>query len=258
MKSIFWRNNMKRIIIIVSAFIFILSQLIALEVPRLKSMVNDYGNVLSSKEEMQLERLLRDAQTKTSSQVVLLTIKSLQGENLEDYSLRVADKWKLGQKEFDNGVLLLVAMQEKKIRIEVGYGIEPIITDAKSGFIIRNLIVPYFKKGDYAQGIANGLLAITGLITKEFEITDEQLARYQQQQKKGGSSQLPIGFIVFIVMMILMSFGRRGRGGLFTALFLGSMLSGGRGGRSSGFGGGFGGFSGGGGGFGGGGASGGW
>ena len=249
---------MKRIIIIVSAFIFILSQLIALEVPRLKSMVNDYGNVLSSKEEMQLERLLRDAQTKTSSQVVLLTIKSLQGENLEDYSLRVADKWKLGQKEFDNGVLLLVAMQEKKIRIEVGYGIEPIITDAKSGFIIRNLIVPYFKKGDYAQGIANGLLAITGLITKEFEITDEQLARYQQQQKKGGSSQLPIGFIVFIVMMILMSFGRRGRGGLFTALFLGSMLSGGRGGRSSGFGGGFGGFSGGGGGFGGGGASGGW
>lgn len=249
---------MKRIIILVSAFIFILSQLIALEVPHLKSMVNDYGDVLSSQEEMQLERLLRDAQTKTSSQIVLLTIKSLQGENLEDYSLRVADKWKLGQKEFDNGVLLLVAMQEKKIRIEVGYGIEPIITDAKSGFIIRNLIVPYFKKGDYAQGIANGLLAITGLITKEFEITDEQLARYQQQQKKGGSSQLPIGFIVFIIMMILMSFGRRRRGGLITALFLGSML-GASGGRSSGgFGGGFGGFSGGGGGFGGGGASGGW
>ncbi len=246
---------MKRTIIL--ALILISSLLVALEVPRLKGMVNDYGNVLSSNEEVQLEQLLRDAQAKTSSQIVLLTIKSLQGENLEDYSLRVADKWKLGQKELDNGVLLLVAMQEKKIRIEVGYGLESILTDIKCGYIIRNLIVSEFKKGNFSQGIANGLLAVTGLITNEFEITDEQLAKYQQQ-KKGNSSQLPIGFIVFIIMMILMSFGRRGRGGLFTALFLGSMLTGGRGGRSSGFGGGFGGFSGGGGGFGGGGASGGW
>ncbi|MBC8415932.1 MAG: TPM domain-containing protein [Candidatus Cloacimonetes bacterium] len=256
MKSISWRNNMKRTIIF--TLILISSLLVALEVPRLKSMVNDYGDVLSSREEMQLEQLLRDAQAKTSSQIVLLTIKSLQNENLEDYSLRVADKWKLGQKELDNGVLLLVAMQEKKIRIEVGYGLESVLTDIKCGYIIRNFIVPEFKKGNFSQGIANGLLAVTGLITNEFEITEEQLAKYQQQQKKGNNSQLPIGFIVFIIMMILMSFGRRGRGGLFTALFLGSMLSGGRGGRSSGFGGGFGGFSGGGGGFGGGGASGGW
>jgi uncharacterized membrane protein YgcG len=100
-------------------------------------------------------------------------------------------------------------------------------------------------------------LAISGLVTKEFEITDEQLAKYNQQQKAGKRKQIPLGLIIFLFMIIFGGLGRR-RGGLFTALFLGSMLGGGRSRGGSGFGGGFGGFSGGGGGFGGGGASGGW
>ncbi len=249
---------MKKIILILILFVFSIIALFSLDVPKLKARVNDNANVITSNDERKLEALLQDVEAKTSSQVALLTISSLQGENLEDYSMRVAQSWKLGQKEFDNGVLLLVAMKEKKIRIEVGYGLESIITDAKSGYIIRNYIVPGFKKGDFSGGITSGLLAISGLVTKEFEITDEDLAKYNQQQKAGKRKQIPFGLIIFLFMFIFGGLGRR-RGGLFTALFLGSMLGGGRSSRgSSGFGGGFGGFSGGGGGFGGGGASGGW
>jgi len=246
---------MRKIILLLIMFVFSITALFSLDVPKLKARVNDNANIINSSDEQKLEALLRNVETKTSSQVALLTIPSLQGENLEDYSLRVAQSWKLGQKEFDNGVLLLVAMKEKKIRIEVGYGLESIITDAKSGYIIRNYIVPGFKTGDFSGGITNGLLAISGLVTEEFEITDEEVAKYNQQQKTGKRKQIPFGLIIFLFMFIFGGLGRR-RGGLFTALFLGSMLGGGSSGRSSG--GGFGGFSGGGGGFGGGGASGGW
>ncbi len=250
---------MKRIILISIILVFAASVLSSLDVPKLKGAVNDHANIINSRDEEKLEALLRDVEAKTSSQVALLTISSLQGENLEDYSMRVVQAWQLGQKEFDNGVLLLVAFNEKKIRIEVGYGLESIITDAKSGFIIRNYIVPGFKKGDFAGGITNGLLAISGLVTQEFEITDEQLTKYDKQQKAGKRKQIPFGLIVFLFMFVFGGLGRgRRRGGLFTALFLGSMLGGGRSRGGSGFGGGFGGFSGGGGSFGGGGASGGW
>lgn len=248
---------MKKILIISTVLLFCLSNLFSLDIPKMNSRVNDNAGVINSADERKLETLLRDVESKTSSQVALLTINSLQGENLEDYSMRVAQSWMLGQKEFDNGVLMLVALKEKKIRIEVGYGLESILTDAKSGYIIRNYIVPEFKNGNFAGGITNGLLAISGLVTNEFEITDEELAKYNKQKKSGKRRQIPFGLIIFLFMFVFGGLGRR-RGGLFTALFLGSMLGGGRGRGGSGFGGGFGGFSGGGGGFGGGGASGGW
>ncbi len=247
---------MKKILFLLTIFVTI--QLFALDVPKLRKRVNDNANILTPYQEMELEQKLQSVETQTSSQIAVLTISSLQGENLEDYSMRVAEQWKLGQQEFDNGALLLIALKEKKIRIEVGYGLESIITDLKSGYIIRNLIVPSFKEGNYFQGVSAGLTAVSGLITEEFEITDEQLQKYQAQKKENKKIHLPFGLIVFLFMIIFGGFGRRRRGGLFTALFLGSML-GGSGRSSSGFGGGgFGGFSGGGGGFGGGGASGGW
>jgi len=243
--------------IIIFALILLVSQVFALKVPKLKGHVNDYGNVLSSSEENRLENYLSNFEATSTVQIALLTIKSLQGENLEDYSMRVADAWKLGNKEKDNGVLLLISMQDKKLRLEVGYGLESSLTDAKSGYIIRNFIVPGFKTGSYFNGIAAGMDAVTGVISDQLEITDEQIAQSQRKQARK-SPQIPFGLIIFILMFVFGGFGRRRRGGLFTALFLGSMLGGGshRGGGGS-FGG-FGGFSGGGGGFGGGGASGGW
>lgn len=231
------------------------------EVPALEGWVNDYAGILNAAQESQLETLLRDTEDKTSSQVFLLTIKSLQGAEIEDYSMRVVEKWKPGRKGLDNGVLLLIAMAERKIRIEVGYGLESILTDAKSGYIIRKLIADRFKRKDFFGGIQSGLGAITGIIRKDFDITPEQLAKYKKESKKSSGDQFPIGAIVFIIIVLLSIFKRGSRGSYRTGgapwIFYGGGT--GRSSRSSFGGGGFGGFSGGGGGsFGGGGASGGW
>lgn len=249
-----------------AALILIIAQpLISLDVPKLTARVNDYANILDSGQEAQLENLLKSTEDKTSSQVALLTIPSLQDEDLEDFSIRVVEAWKIGQKGLDNGALLLVAMAERKIRIEVGYGLESILTDAKCSYIIQSLMVNRFKDGNYFAGIQSGLGAITGIINKEFDITPEQLAKFKKQEDKSKGGHLPIGFIIFLIILVL-SFvknGTRGggfRGGALPWLLLGGM---GRSGRS--FGGGFsgggfggGGFGGGGGGFGGGGSSGSW
>ncbi len=254
---------MKKIIFILVSFIFF-NTAFALDVPKLQGRVNDHANILNANEKRQIEKFLYQNEQNNSSQVVLLTLKSLEGENLEDFSMRVVDKWKIGQKEYDNGALLLVALAERKIRIEVGYGLESSITDLKAGYIIRNAITPEFKKGNYSGGIAKGLANITGIINKKFDISDEELARYQNSQKKANTGNLPFSFvvIVFVIIMNLLGrifgSGRRRRGGGFMSfLLLSSILGGSRGGGLS-SGGGFGGFSGGGGGFGGGGASGGW
>lgn len=254
---------MKKIILIFISLIFV-NTAFALDVPKLEGRVNDYGNILNANEERQIEKFLYQNEQNTSSQVVLLTLKSLEGENLEDFSMRVVDKWKIGQKKYDNGALLLVALAEKKVRIEVGYGLESTLTDLKTGYIIRNAITPEFKKGNYSQGIAKGLANITGIINKKFDISDEELARYQNSQKNTKTGNLPFSFIVIVFIIIMNLLGRifgsgrrRGGMGFLPFLLLGSALGGSRGGGFS-SGGGFGGFSGGGGGFGGGGASGGW
>jgi len=255
-----WSVNMKKHI-----YIFLLLcgmvALFGLDVPAMNGPVNDHVGLLSRGETQTLTRLLLDVQEQTSSQVALLIIPSLQGEVLEDYSMKVAEQWKLGQKEFDNGLLMLVAYKDHKIRLEVGYGLEGMITDAKSGYIIRNYLTPAFRQGNYYRGIKDGLTVISGIITKQFDISEEQLAKYRQQEQDENRVKFPLGTIIFLVMILLSSFGRRRRGvgGILPWLILGSMGGSSRGGSGSSFGGGgFGGFSGGGGGFGGGGASGGW
>jgi uncharacterized protein len=253
MKLIFWRNSMKKISLII-IIALIASSAISLEVPKLKGRINDCANVLVSGDESNLENLLRQTELSTGAQIVLLTIPSLENENLESYALKVAEAWQIGQKESDTGLLFLIALQEKKIRMEVGYGLEPIITDAKSGYIIRKYMIPEFQKGNFYQGIANGLLITSQLINQEISISDEELAEFQKNQAKSQKPQIPVGFLIFLFLIFFGGLGRRRRGGLLPLLFLGSMMGGGHSGRS----GGFGGFSGGGGSFGGGGASGSW
>ena len=252
-------NHKTKIFIIAILILFAFCLQAAVKIPDLKMMVNDNAGILTSNQESDLEQLLRNTMSATSAEIALLTVTDLSGLTIEDYSIRVAEKWKLGKKDRDNGILLLVSINDRKVRLEVGYGLEDIITDAKSSYIINTIIVPQFRQGNYYEGIREGLAAATGLVTSTYEISSEELAKYQQNQaRKKKSGGFPVGLIIFILFMILS--GRRGRGGLLPWLFLGSMMGGrGGGGRSGGgFGGGFGGFSGGGGGFGGGGASGGW
>jgi len=249
---------MKKTLITLAMLTGLSLSLLCLEVPALTGSVNDYAGVLTDDQEVELENLLRQTETGTSSQVVLLTIPTLEDEVLEDFAIRVAETWKLGQKEYDNGVLLLIAMAERKIRIEVGYGLESILTDAKCAYIIRKLMVDHFRAGDNYAGIKAGLTSITGIINKEFDISPEELEKFKKESEGTSGRHFPFGIIVFIIIVVLSSLkkGTRGGGVGSSAPWI---FFGGGGGFSSG-GGGFsgGGFSGGGGSFGGGGSSGGW
>ena len=265
----------KRIIILMLLTAVILSPAFSLRVPKLDGPVVDKAGVLSSRDEATIEELLLDLQRTTSAQVAVLTIPDLGGGSLEEFSLAVAEEWQLGQAGEDNGALILLALKEKKVRIEVGYGLEGDLTDAKSGYIIREIMLPRFREGNYAQGLYDGASAVSGVVLKTSDISAEDIAAANEAASRSSRSSsgrsIPFNFIVFIIIVILSSIGRIGRrrgrrGGILPWLFLGSMMGSGRrhdgfGGGSSGFGGGGfggGGFSGGGGGFGGGGASGGW
>lgn len=140
----------------------------ALEVPPLKGRVNDYAGILSPATARQLEDVLQKFEATDSTQIVLLTIPSLEGDSLEDFSLRVVEKWKLGQKKLDNGALLLIAKNDRKLRIEVGYGLEGKMTDLISGRIIRDIITPRFKEGNFDQGVIDGIAAMMAVAKGEF------------------------------------------------------------------------------------------
>jgi len=136
----------------------------AVEVPPLTGRIVDEAHLLPPDVAASLSEELAAHERRTGNQVAVLTLPTLQGEPLEGYSHRVATTWKLGQKGTDNGVLLLVVPGDRRVRIEVGYGLEGLLTDAKSSRIIRDEMVPRFRSGDYAQGIAAGVHAIIGTI----------------------------------------------------------------------------------------------
>jgi uncharacterized protein len=215
----------------------------------------DLANILESDVETKLIRFLTELEQKTSAQVAVLTINSLDGESLERFSLHIAhDRWKLGQKGKDNGALLLVSLGDKKYRFEIGYGLEGILPDSLVGSIGRQFLVPYFRKGDYGSGVTLAVLAVVNEIAKNegVNITGfPDMSRFSSsapQKKKFSIVRVIFSILFFAVALIL--FIRHPW--LFLLFFLG-------GGRRSGWGGSYGGgFGGGGGGFGGGGASGGW
>lgn len=290
------RNRIVQILAILSLItIFGAPKLFALEVPPLKGRVNDYAGILSSSTKQQLEGILGELEKTDSTQIAVLTIPSLEGEPLEEFSIKVADQWKIGQKGFDNGAILLIALKERKVRIEVGYGLEGSLTDLMAGRIIANVIVPQFRAGNFDQGVIDGVHAMIGVVRGEYK-ADEKIPPGKSRQKKGlspgfggliaflffismlGRLRRPLGmaaggilaplaaflFFNFSFMWILLSIPVGLLAGFILSHLGAPLLYGGGHYRSGGFGGfsggggGFGGFSGGGGGFGGGGASGGW
>ena len=131
----------------------------AAEVPYLSGRVVDDAEILGSSRQW-LTKQLAEFEGRTTDQVVVLTVKTLDGEPIEDYAERVFEAWKLGQKGKDNGVLVVVVPDDRKMRIEVGYGLEGTLTDAAAGRIIRNVMAPAFKQGDYAAGVQKGVQAV--------------------------------------------------------------------------------------------------
>jgi len=241
--------------------------------------VVDQANLLPPDREAALTGRLEALERSTSRQLVVVTVPQLQGYPIEDFGFRLGEAWKIGDKEADNGAILLVALAEKKIRIEVGDGLEPILTDAMSGLIIRDTIRPKFQAGDFPGGIEAGTEAIIAQLQAPPEVAEQKALEAQRQQSAsrrsagdGGGSIFPLIFwgIVFIFIILpMLRGGRRGRRhrrrgvwvwgpGLGSGWSGGGWSGGSSGGGFGGFGGGGGGFSGGGGSFGGGGASGGW
>ena len=237
------------------------SPVFSLDVPRLTGPVVDLAGVLSRSEQEKISASLLQFQRKYGPQLQLLVVPKLEDETIESYSIKVVDEWKLGSKDEDNGVLLLVATLDRKVRIEVGRGLEGDLPDALAGRIIRAGIIPFFKQGQTGAGVLVGLSLIAESVGGELE--DIPTPRMRKVRRGGG---LNLGFLLFLGFFLLgpTLFGRGRRGGIGSALLggmlLGSLMGGGRGRSGSsisagGFGGGFGG---GGGGFSGGGASGGW
>jgi len=238
----------------------------SVEIPVLPAApVVDLAGIIDNGAESQLNRYLKELETKTGAQMAILTINSLEGQAIEELSINIAhNQWKLGQKGKDNGVLVVVALNEKKYRIEIGYGLEGLLPDSRVGSIGRQYLVPYFKRGDYSTGIYAATVVIANEIARDAGVEISGLPAVKKadpvnkRRKSPGILGKIFSLIFFVLMVILFIKNPR----LFLAyLFISSM--GGRGGHwggsgGGGFGGGGGGFGGGGGGFGGGGASGGW
>lgn len=229
-----------------------------------RDYVVDLAGIVNQDARVRLDGYLKELEQKTTAQFVVLTVTSLGGEPLEQFSIDVAhNKWKLGQKGKDNGVLLVVALKERKYRFEIGYGLEGVLPDSFVGTVGRRYLVPYFRKGDYSGGIYAAVVAVSGRIASSqgVKITGMPQVRdaYGERSGKGGIAGTILAFLLFAGAVILFIKNPR----LFLLLLLSSSMGGRRGGwNGGGFGGGgFGGGSfggGGGGGFGGGGASGGW
>lgn len=220
--------------------------------PALSGRVVDEAGLLDRREEEALAAALERHEAQTGNQVVVATLKSLQGYSIEDYGYRLGRAWGIGQKEKDNGALLLVAPNEREVRIEVGYGLEGTLTDALSHLIIARVILPHFKSGDYEGGILQGTAAILSALEGRDVTIDGQSAPVSAlsshaKEPPGALAMLALFFMFFLLSRLFR------RHGLAAPLILGGMM-GSRGYR----GGGFGGFGGGGGSFGGGGASGRW
>lgn len=231
----------------------------AREIPDYQGFVSDYANLLSSSEKNSLEMKLREFNSSTSTQIAVLIINSLQGDPIEDFGIRVAENWKVGQKGLDNGAILIVAKDDRRLRIEVGYGLEGVIPDIIAGRIINNIIVPEFKAGNFSAGIDRGVEAIMAAARKDYG------AIPGKPPTAAGGGRRAVGNLIYLLLMAvffpIFFFGgmsRRRRRIFWGGPFGGFYMGGGRfGGHSSK--GGFGGFGGfGGGSFGGGGASGSW
>ncbi len=250
--------------------------------PKLTGRIVDQADIIPAAEEAALDAQLEALETKTGHQLVVATVKDLEGNDVADYGYKLGREWKIGDEAKDDGAVFLIAPNERRMNISVGYGLEPVLTDAMSGRIIRDTVTPFFKADDYPGGIQAGVNAIAEQIQLTPEEAAARAAQIEAQERDRANDGdigglIFVGFIVFFffILPILMSMGGRGKrrrrknspwGAAPIVIWSDNDWGGGSGGSSwgsggsswGGGGGGFGGFSGGGGSFGGGGASGGW
>jgi uncharacterized protein len=176
----------------------------SLDVPRLQGYVNDYAGMISASAKSKIEEGLKAFEQSDSTQIVILTIPTLEGENIEEFSIKVAEAWKIGQQRRDNGVLFVVSKQERKIRIEVGRGLEGKLTDLMAGRIIDQVIKPRFKQGDFDGGFITGVSALIDGTRGEFKAEQRPV----QRRQKGFPPFLTIFLFLGVFTLILGSISR--------------------------------------------------
>jgi uncharacterized protein len=269
-----------RLLLLSTLLVLMMASAFAAELPALTGRVVDAANVIDAATREQIVEKLAAFETKSSDQVVVVTVPSLGGEEIEPFSNRLYRAWALGQKQENNGVLLVVAPNDRKVRIEVGYGLEGTLTDLLSKLIIENAIIPAFRSGDYAGGISRGVDGILTVLSGDAAELEARAKRNIQEQSSDVDWVMLIFATIFVIIFfsgiilpaIVTSFGRKLAPGRYQWLGMIFDIGSSRNGRGSGWpggsswsggggwssGGGGGGFSGGGGSSGGGGASGGW
>ena len=221
-------------------------------VPTSSIYVQDYAGVLSNDSKAKINEIGAKLAEQTKAQVVVVTVKSLNGDPIDELGLGILRQWGIGDKSLNNGVLMLVAVNDRQSRIEVGYGLEGPLPDGKTGRIQDEYMLPYFQNGQYEQGIFNGYSALIGEVAKEYNVTvprPEARAQHSQTQQSAQSTSLPwwvkllfVGGLILLFISDWMFFG-----GFLTGLIIALLFRRG-GGGGGGFGGGDGGFGGGGGG----------
>ena len=262
-------NQMKRLLqTFAIAVLLAVFPAFAANVPALKGRVNDYAKIIRDSDEREIEEYLAGVEQSTGIQIAVLTMPSLDGEDIASFGIKVADKWNLGDKDKDNGALLIVAYAEHDLRIEVGDGLEGSLTDAKCGLILRNVIIPEFRDGNYSAGIKKGVMNMGAIATGDESAVSRSVR--EGTDNSGDDSLVPVFailvWLIFFVSMISAGARRGRRRGRYyhngntiawiaADAALRSMMGGSGGHSSSHSSGGFGGFSGGGGHFSGGGAS---
>lgn len=190
---------MKQIILIITLLLLPLP-LLALEAPQLTGRINDQAGMLSPETKQRLEQRLAAFERETSNQVAVLTVPSLEGDDIDQFSIRVADAWKLGQKGKDNGVLLILAKAERKVRIEVGMGLQGVLPDITAGKIIRETMRPHLKSGNFDQGISVAVDSIIDATKGEFKGTGHSP---QKHAKKTSPSFLTLFLLAAVAAVIL-------------------------------------------------------
>ena len=198
-------KNLRWIVLLLSISCYDLSFAEQTKIPKLDQRVSDFTNTLSFQEWQSLDQLLKNFEDSSSTQIVVLLVNTLEDESIEEYANRTFEVNKIGQAKKDNGVLLVIAKQDRKLRIEVGYGLEGVLTDAVSSQIIRQDILPHFKSGNYFGGIVTGVDAIMRATAGEYKV--------ENKGKKAPAISTGLGIIVllfvFFVLMPMMSARRR-------------------------------------------------
>ena len=219
--------------------------------PRPVGAVNDFAGVIPAGERESMENLAREVLQKTGTAVVVVTVPTVGDRSADDYATRLYESWGIGRRGEDKGVLILLALKERRVRIETGYGVEGILPDGVAGEILRLHVIPLLKQGDYGKGLANAVTAVSDVIARHAGVTLTGRPQMRPARPAGETPVSPFTLVLLTVVALLLLFTETGRHILAMILFDGSGRGGGirYGGRSSGgfggFGGGFGGFGGG-------------